>query len=191
MDRLAGGERGSDQAHEQRFVLRDALPEELDEVAHVILRAYEEYTPSPLPEVWEEAWNAYWHDIGDVRGRFDHTELIVAERAGRIVGTVTFYPDGTEYVANGWPAGWVAIRLLAVVPEARCQGIGRALMTECLRRARRVGAPSVGLYTMTWMRIAQGMYERMGFRRVPELDYRPVPVVTVMAYRLDLERRRA
>ncbi len=146
MDRIERGEQGSGQAGEQRFVLRDAGPEELDEVTEVILRAYEEYTPSPLPQVWEEAWNAYWHDIGDVRGRLDQAELILAELAGRIVGTVTF--------------------------------------------SRRAGATSVGLYTMTWMGIAQGMYERMGFRRMPELDYRAVPVVTVMAYRLDLEHRR-
>jgi hypothetical protein len=30
------------------------------------------------------------------------------------------------------------------------------------------------------------MYERLGFARAPELDYKPAPDLTVKGYRLDL-----
>jgi ribosomal protein S18 acetylase RimI-like enzyme len=78
--------------------------------------------------------------------------------------------------------------LLAVLPEVRGLGIGKALVLECLARARRRGAIAVGLHTMDFMQIAQGMYERMGFVRVPEYDYRPHPEVLVKAYRLQLAK---
>jgi hypothetical protein len=34
--------------------------------------------------------------------------------------------------------------------------------------------------------VAKRMYEKMGFRRMPEFDFHPRPEVVVMAYRLDL-----
>jgi len=36
------------------------------------------------------------------------------------------------------------------------------------------------------MEVAQQMYERMGFIRIPEHDFHPAPRITVMAYRLQL-----
>jgi GNAT superfamily N-acetyltransferase len=78
------------------------------------------------------------------------------------------------------------VRLLAVAPEARGQGIGIALMKECIRRARRLGAVCLNLHTTDMMQVAMRMYERMGFVRAPELDFHPDPSITVKAYRLKL-----
>jgi len=61
-------------------------------------------------------------------------------------------------------------------------------MNECIRRARRLGAVCLNLHTTDMMQVAMRMYERMGFVRVPELDFHPHPGVTVKAYRLDLDR---
>jgi GNAT superfamily N-acetyltransferase len=80
------------------------------------------------------------------------------------------------------------VRLLAVAPEARGQGIGTALMKECIRRARRLGAACLNLHTTDMMQVAMRMYERMGFVRAPELDFHPDPSITVKAYRLELDR---
>ena len=65
-------------------------------------------------------------------------------------------------------------------------GIGRLLMDECLRRSRLRAATTMGLHTTELMAVARGMYERMGFVRVPEYDFEPGPGIIVMAYRLDL-----
>jgi len=37
------------------------------------------------------------------------------------------------------------------------------------------------------MQAAMRLYERLGFRRAPELDIQPAPGVTIKAYRLGLE----
>ena len=162
--------------------IRNARIEELDEVSLLIRDAYQEYQASFPPEVWE----GYSRDITDVRSRLDTSELIVAELSGGLVGAVTFYPSSSGSEQGGWPAGWTGVRLLAVHPDGRGLGIGRALMDECLRRSRQMGASTLGLHTTELMAVARGMYERMGFVRVPEYDFHPGPKVVVIAYRLEL-----
>lgn len=171
------------------IVVRDARPDELDEIAAVLSASYAEYAPdqaSVSPELFH-AWQEYFVDIADVHARLDEgSELIVAERHGRILGTVTFYPEGSRTEGEGWPPDWAGIRLLGVRPDARGLGLGRLLTEECLRRARERGVRTVGLHTTHLMAVARGMYERMGFERVPEYDFHPAPEITVMGYRLDL-----
>lgn len=151
-----------------------------------MLAAYQEYAAF-MPAA---AWEAYARDITNVRGRLAESELIVAEVNGRIVGAVTFYPHYRGPMPADQPSGWAGFRLLAVHPDARGRGIGRALSEECVRRARERGATAVVVHTTELMAIARGLYERMGFVRAPELDHDPAPGVRILAYRLDLSPER-
>jgi GNAT superfamily N-acetyltransferase len=106
-----------------------------------------------------------------------------------MVGTALLYPagarvrrpDGGEVVFE-----WPEIRLLAVAPAERGRGVGSAIVRECVRRAREAGAGAITLHTTDFMRVAQRMYERMGFARAEELDFRPAEGVVVKGYRLVL-----
>jgi ribosomal protein S18 acetylase RimI-like enzyme len=162
--------------------IRDARLEELDEVSKLTGDAYRQYENS-LPE---SAWKSYLEDIMDVRSRLGVAELIVAEMKGRLVGTVTLYLKASSSSQEGWPQDWAGIRLLAVHPAHRSRGIGRALMEECIRRCRDRGIATIGLHTTELMDVALRMYEKMGFRRVPEFDFHPAPGIIVMAYRLEI-----
>ena len=162
--------------------IRDALPIEMDEAAAVVGAAYGEYAASMPPELWE----GYHADIVDVRSRLHESELIVAEHEERMAGTVTFYPPGDRQGRSAWPDEWAGIRLVAVHPDSRGLGIGRALTEECISRARTMGAPTVGLHTHPIMSVAMALYKRMGFVRVPEYDFAPSPSIVVEAFRLDL-----
>src|SRR5262249_40304196 len=155
---------------------------ELDAVGAMMVQAYAEFSPPIPPPMWKE----YADEIRDVRSRLAVASLIVAEDAGRLLGAVTYYPDATKESNAPWPAPWAAFRLLAVHPEGRGRGIGRLLTEECLRRARAAGSEAMGLHTTQLMSVARAMYERMGFVRVPDYDFFPVPTFRVMAYRLTL-----
>src|SRR6266508_341930 len=120
-------------------------------------------------------------------------DVLLAEHAGRAVGTVTFYDDAAAE-GIGWPTGWAGVRALGVDPTVRGRGIGQALMRVCLQRARAAGAAVLCLHTAEFMTTAVAMYLAMGFRRVPSFDFdaashlrlvgaRPVRVI---AFRLDL-----
>jgi ribosomal protein S18 acetylase RimI-like enzyme len=172
-----------------KFVIRDATVAEFDQASAVMLAAYQEYKPAVLPPEWADVWQAYWREIGAVHTRADEAQLIVAAVDDRIVAAVTFYPEGSRSKVAHWPTGWAVIRLLAVLPERRRQGIGRALIEECVRRARRQRARAIGLHTDSRMPAAQRLYSQLEFRRAPQLDYQPVPAaeITVMGWTLDLD----
>ena len=159
--------------------IRNASENELDAVALHLRDAYIEYKDH-LPS---DAWEDYLADICDVRSRLGESDLIVAETGGELVGTVTLYMQGELL---DWPRGWVGVRLLGVPPRHRGKGISRALMEECLERARQAGKSTVGLHTSELMKAARGLYEKMGFTRVPQFDYNPRPDVVIMAYKLDI-----
>ncbi len=161
--------------------IRDVRPEELGQVSQLLKEAYQQYEDSvPAP-----VWQPYLQDVMDVRSRLDNAELIVADLNEQLAGSVTLYLKASDSEQEGWPEGWAGIRLLAVHPLFRNRGIGKALIEECIRRCRRHGITTIGLHTSKIMDVARRLYERMGFVRVPELDFHPIPEVTVMAFRLD------
>ena len=163
------------------MLIRDAREDELDEAAVLMVAAYREYSPLMPPE----AWGAYARDIEAVRGRLDHS---------RLAGAVTFYPPGS---GPWWPADWAGFRLLAVDPERRGRGVGRALVDETIARAGARGATALGIHTTPWMSAAMALYDSIGFVRDPGCDFEPdvtLPDGTrlrVDCYRLDLRPRPA
>lgn len=146
--------------------LRDARPGDLDRLSRLLEEVYGEFQPH-FPG---RLWRPYLDEIVDVRSRLGGSELIVAELAGRLVGTVGFYPEARRSALERWPVGWASLRTLAVLPEVRERGVGEALTRECLRRARVSAAFAVGLHTNPFMAAANRLYKRLGFRRAPEFD---------------------
>jgi len=63
------------------------------------------------------------------------------------------------------------IRPLGVTPKFRNLGAGKALTQACLQLAREKGHSQVILHTTQAMRVAWGLYERMGFARSEDLDF--------------------
>jgi GNAT superfamily N-acetyltransferase len=182
IDASLTNDRGQSISKNNGFIIRNARPEELDEVSLLLRDAYQQYENFIPPERWKQ----YLEDIVDMRSRLGESDLIVAELNNRLVGSVTLYLDGSHSFPEAWPMSWAMVRLLAVHPEYRGQGIGHALMEECIRRCRNSKIAAIGLHTAEAMYVARQMYERMGFVRVPESDFHPVPGVTVMAYSLQL-----
>ena len=94
-------------------------------------------------------------------------------------------PPRTASLASA--ASWPEVRLVAVAPSARGRGVARALVDECVRRARASGASVLGLHTSRSMRAAMRLYERMGFVRDPEHDFHPPGAELVEGYLLRLD----
>jgi ribosomal protein S18 acetylase RimI-like enzyme len=76
--------------------------------------------------------------------------------------------------------------MLAVDPAVRDRGVGEALVRTCLDRARAAGKARMVLSTDPRMTAAHRLYGRLGFSRLPERDWTPVPGVELRVYALDL-----
>lgn len=169
------------------MTIRDARDDEREAIRALTLAAYAEFATVMAPAAWAGLDGAVRAALaGDDAG----VERIVAERDGEIVGSVRLYSPSTDaYGGMAKRASWPELRLLAVAPAARGTGVGEALVGECVRRARLSGASELGLHTSESLRAAVRMYERMGFVRAPEFDFRPDGAELVMAYRLPLGGR--
>jgi predicted N-acetyltransferase YhbS len=160
--------------------IRDARPDEAAAISAVIRSAYAQFEPAYPAESW-----ARFHEmVGRVDGHFEKAEVIVAEQAGRVVGTVSFYRDGSLSAQGEWPAGWAGMLRLAVLPETRGLGLGRLLTEECIRRCRAASIPTLALHTTDFMAVAKAMYERMGFERDESFDFVPRSGIYAYGYRL-------
>jgi len=161
--------------------LREARPADHDAIVEVTLAAYQEYaTQVPI-------WAPYRQNILATLANPQPATQLVAENNATIVGTVLLYPARPAGTAAAPGQGrWPEVRLLAVAPSARGQGVAHALMQECVRRARDARADALTLHTVPAMRAAVRLYTRMGFQPAPELDFQPAPGFTVKGYRLTL-----
>jgi ribosomal protein S18 acetylase RimI-like enzyme len=154
------------------LAIRPATADELPAVGALCVAAYAPFLDGDAE---------YMATLRDAAGRAAMAELLVAVEDDRLLGTVTFVPDGG-------PLGEIAtpdeteFRMLAVDPAAQGRGVGIALMRRVLDESRRRGKAGVVCSSLAEMRAAHRIYERLGFRRAPERDWSPLPGVALLAF---------
>jgi GNAT superfamily N-acetyltransferase len=160
--------------------VRPVRPEEADELGAITVAAY-----AALPGHVEEP--DYDAELADVATRAKVAEVLVAvDDDDRVLGGVTFVPDGENPLAEHTVADASTIRMLAVAGRAQGRGVGEALVRACIERAREVGSRHVVLHSTPWMEAAHRLYGRLGFVRRPDLDWTPVPDIPLLGFSLDL-----
>ena len=150
-------------AQPQGAVVRVACPQDVDAAGALTAEAY--LADRVLAD------DGYETELRDARRRAEQAVLLVAvapagEREA-VVGTVTLAPYGSSYAEIARPGEW-ELRMLAVAPEARRQGLAYQLVLTSLREAVAAGARRVVLSTLDSMHAAHRLYERLGF--VPATD---------------------
>jgi ribosomal protein S18 acetylase RimI-like enzyme len=159
--------------------IRRARPDDYEAIGAVTIAAYEEFLTGTE--------DRYRHRLVDTPGRDRDAELWVAtaDDSEQILGNVTICPEGSPWREIAKP-GEGEFRMLAVAPEARRQGVGEALVQLVLGRLGEQGVRTVVLSSLEEMAGAHRIYRRLGFERAPDLDWRPVPDVSLIAFRKEL-----
>lgn len=151
--------------------------------------------PGEYDAVGELTVDAYAHD-GFVKGDYAMTLRAAADRAAKaelwvaadedgLLGSVTFCPPGSVYREIGLDDEG-EFRMLGVAGRARGLGVGTALTERCVERSRELGLRRLVLSSATYMTSAHRIYDRLGFVRIPERDWSPIPGVDLHAFSLDL-----
>jgi DNA-binding MarR family transcriptional regulator/GNAT superfamily N-acetyltransferase len=142
---------GETQEDSAPFILRSHRPGDMGWIAsrHGALYS-EEYGLNHMMEVY----------VADVVARFlrdfdpAREHCWIAERDGAPIGSVILVKESNETAK---------LRMLIVEPKARGLGVGRALVEECIRFARRAGYREVVLWTHSILTAARRIYDSVGF----------------------------
>jgi DNA-binding MarR family transcriptional regulator/N-acetylglutamate synthase-like GNAT family acetyltransferase len=142
------------------FIIRPHQPGDMGWIAHRHGVLYnEEYG-------WDEHFEAL---VSEIVARFiqnfdaKRERCWIAERNGEIVGSV-FLVKKSKTTAQ--------LRLLLVEPSARGKGIGKRLVSECLRFALQTGYKKIVLWTQSVLGAARHIYQEAGFQLVHEGPHR-------------------
>jgi len=142
------------------YLLRPHQPGDMGWIVHrqAILYA-EEYG-------WDDTYEALASEIvAHFIKNFDpkRERAWVAEKDGERIGAV-FVAKESKEIAK--------LRLLHVEREARGLGIGKRLVTECVRFARQAGYQKITLWTQSILAAARHIYKNEGFKVVREQKHR-------------------
>jgi len=154
-------------------LVRAARADDLPAVSRISVAAYE--AAGQL-----EPGSRYREVLADAQTRFRDGHLLVAERSGEVIGTVTICLPGTDLAEIGGP-GELEFRFLAVDPTAWGSGVADALVLACEEQARITGASALAICVRDNNTGAAAMYAKRGFIRAPERDWSPVPGTDLLA----------
>ncbi len=160
------------------MLIRDAQQDEFGEIGDIRVGAY-------LADGFLSPDSGYAPHLRELGADGSGQVLVAAAADGRLTGTVMLLP---------WPQGGnltkapgeAEIRALAVRPEARGSGIGRALVAAVMALAARQGIRDLLLLTQPEMKAAHRLYEEAGFARLQARDWSPEPGIVLLAYGLRL-----
>jgi GNAT superfamily N-acetyltransferase len=154
--------------------IRRARAADASAIARALAAAFAEYAPAYTPA----ALAATTPPAARVRARLREGPTWVAIEGGVVIGTVSAVPRGAS----------VYVRGMAVLPAARGQGAGAALLREVETYARGLGAASLFLSTTPFLTEAIRLYERHGFGATGDgpHDLHGTPLVTMVKPLLSL-----
>ncbi|WP_243303064.1 GNAT family N-acetyltransferase [Geothrix oryzisoli] len=170
-------------------LIRDLHPDEFDALGRLMVEVYSGLEGFPTPVDQPGYYDLLAH-IGQFTEKKDARVLVAVTAAGELAGGVVYFGDMAEYGSGGIATtirNASGIRLLGVRPAARGAGVGRALTQACIQLARDRGHAQVILHTTQAMRVAWGLYERLGFTRSEDLDFSQQGL-PVFGFRLSLTR---
>jgi GNAT superfamily N-acetyltransferase len=173
-------------------VIEEAQAAEHSMLGDLLVRVYASLPGFPTPQEQPEYY-ATMRDVGALARRPGITLLVARSSMGDVLGGVVYIGDMREY-GSGSAAPTIrdaaGFRWLGVDPDRRGLGIGKALAEACIERAKLAGRAQVVIHSTRAMRTAWSMYERLGFRRSPDLDFAQKGLA-VYGFRLPLARASA
>ncbi|MBP7863149.1 GNAT family N-acetyltransferase [bacterium] len=149
---------------------RIATKDEWTQIADLTKAAYGEFAKDADPDFW----SMYESRTRDLLLNDESLIRFIVLDGDVIAASAIYVPPNK----NKYPE----MRLLSVHPDYRNKGLANKLIEACECRAKDDGFDFMTLHTTSLMTTAKAMYERRGYERFEELDFKPVPTFTVWGY---------
>src|SRR5579885_1504987 len=152
------------------IVVREARPEDDEAVGELLVRAFVSTYERKMPEV--RVNDERKAELRGVAAKRQEAAVFVAEKDGRVVGTVAIFPPASAR-SEAWKPNSADLRHLAVEPELHGSGISRRLMDAAEARAREWGVSQICLHVRRGAHGIARMYQARGYQRDQggDLDY--------------------
>ena len=138
-----------------------------------MVQVYSQLDGFPQPHE-QPAYYKMLANVGELTDKPGVELLVATDAADEVLGAVVYFADMRYYGSGGTATlerDAAGFRLLAVDSRARGNGIGKLLTSTCIEKARAGAVGQVIIHTTEAMQTAWTMYEGMGFRRSPDLDF--------------------
>ena len=145
--------------------VRPAAPADLPAIGRLgalLVRMHHDFDPARFIAAVPRTEERYASFLGRQLEEPD-VVVLVAERAGEVLGYTYAGVEGPDYMALRGPAG--VLHDIVVDPAQRGQGVGRLLLEATVAALAARGAPRVVLETAERNEAAQRLFARAGFRR--------------------------
>lgn len=157
----------------KNFKIRNAHPSEFEKIGQLVSTVYSQLPDFPkedeLPAYYEQLRN-----IGQMTTNPAIHLFAAVDDNNNILGVVVYFDDMQYYGSKGVASSVknaAGFRFLAVDPEARGLGIGKALSVYCIERAKNTGQEKLIIHSTRAMAVAWEMYLKIGFKRAKYLDF--------------------
>jgi ribosomal protein S18 acetylase RimI-like enzyme len=147
------------------YTIRPAAPADMRAIGRLgalLVRVHHEFDQDRFLAASAETEHGYGSYL-QTQLRKPDVIVLVAERAGEVLGYTYAGVEGYDYMSLRGPAG--VLYDIVVDPAQRGLGIGRALLDATLAALETRGAPRVVLSTAERNEPAQRLFARAGFRR--------------------------
>jgi putative acetyltransferase len=135
------------------ILIRRIEPADNPTIAAIIRQTLKEFGANHPGTVYYDATTDHLFELFQK----ERSAYNIALLNGKIVGGGGIYPT------EGLPADTCELVKMYLLPEARGTGLGSKMISLCLEQAKENGFSKVYLETMTELKAALKVYERMGF----------------------------
>lgn len=171
----------------QPYTVRTATADEFSKIGALMVQVYSQLSGFPT-EKEQPQYYTLLANVGELTKK-PATELLVAVSSDNtLAGAVVYFGEMQHYGSGGTATreqNSSGFRLLAVSNEARGQGIGKLLTNACIQKATSDKRKQLIIHTTKAMQTAWAMYEKLGFKRSEDLDFKQGDL-DVFGFRLTL-----
>ena len=150
-----------------KFKFRDANADDKEQLKELAIISYSQFEKVLTGENWSllyenlKSENSYSNILAIAK-------CFVCEIENKIIGVAYIVPSGNP--TEIFELNWSYIRMVGVNPAYRGKGIGKRLTQNCIDYARQNDEQIIALHTSEFMDSARYLYEKLGFKRIKEIE---------------------